>query len=381
MKSVLRGIFCVVLIATGLASCVSTEEVDLVVHNASIFTLNDQNEVFSAMAIRQGRIVEIGPEHQILNKYHADEFLDLRKRPVLPGFVDAASRAHFEYFQNLEREVHDTSWTRLFDQWSSLGYTGITLMDANANYRDQWNRDSIPVRMNLMLHADSLNWQWLNRNGGLPDSLIQLNGLSFMDWSETTTGVFFDSSAEVSIAEIADVLDQMNCWVNLGVHSDSLYKMAQGVYAEVLAEVNDKRWSLTSYSPDRVSPKWLKKHSVLPLIAPVDFRPEKVDWLALWKANHFLAAGSTGMIPQHPMEAYVHLVQAGLDRNESYKALSRYPALLAGWDQCGRLEAGYWADFIITNRDPFNAPLEELTQIEIRRTFVGGKPIYSSSRK
>jgi predicted amidohydrolase YtcJ len=65
------------------------ENVDLIIHNAEIHCLDDLNTVSEAMAIRNGRIIEVGPERQILNKYTANEYVDAENRSVYPGFVDA----------------------------------------------------------------------------------------------------------------------------------------------------------------------------------------------------------------------------------------------------------------------------------------------------
>lgn len=79
------------LIAAGLlvASCYKGESVDLIIHNAKIHTINDQNEVQQAMAIRDGKIVEVGPDRQIQNKYSTDEIIDAGGKDVYPGFTDA----------------------------------------------------------------------------------------------------------------------------------------------------------------------------------------------------------------------------------------------------------------------------------------------------
>jgi len=69
------------------------EEADLVVHNAVIHTLGEGSRTFQAMAIRNGRIVELGAERQILNKYRTDEKLDAAGQHVYPGFIDG--HCHF----------------------------------------------------------------------------------------------------------------------------------------------------------------------------------------------------------------------------------------------------------------------------------------------
>lgn len=66
------------------------EDVDLIIHNARIHTMVDgDDKVYDAIAIKDGKIVEIGPERQILNKYSAKEYVDAEKKDVYPGWVDA----------------------------------------------------------------------------------------------------------------------------------------------------------------------------------------------------------------------------------------------------------------------------------------------------
>lgn len=81
------GIFALLLVV--LTSCFKGKSVDLIIHNAQIHTMNDKAEVFEAMAIKDGKIVELGAERQILNKYTADEEIDAAGKDVYPGFTDA----------------------------------------------------------------------------------------------------------------------------------------------------------------------------------------------------------------------------------------------------------------------------------------------------
>ena len=67
------------------------QKVDLIIHNAAIHCLDDANTTGQALAILDGRIVEVGPERQILNKYRSDETIDAQGKEVYPGFTDGAS--------------------------------------------------------------------------------------------------------------------------------------------------------------------------------------------------------------------------------------------------------------------------------------------------
>ena len=89
----IRFTLVVVFVLTTIFSCVKFRTADLVIHNARIYTVNESFEVAQAMAIRDGKIIAIGKEHEIMNKYRPDEIIDAETRPIYPGFIDA--HCHF----------------------------------------------------------------------------------------------------------------------------------------------------------------------------------------------------------------------------------------------------------------------------------------------
>jgi predicted amidohydrolase YtcJ len=82
-----------VLILILASSCMKSIDCDLVIHNAKIYSMDDGEEVYEAMAIKDGKILELGPERQILNKYSYTESYDAELKPIYPGFIDA--HCHF----------------------------------------------------------------------------------------------------------------------------------------------------------------------------------------------------------------------------------------------------------------------------------------------
>jgi len=75
------------------SSCMKSIDCDLVIHNAKIYSMDAGEEVYEAMAIKDGKILELGPERQILNKYSYTESYDAQLQPIYPGFIDA--HCHF----------------------------------------------------------------------------------------------------------------------------------------------------------------------------------------------------------------------------------------------------------------------------------------------
>ncbi len=89
------------------------EDVDLIVHNAQIWSSDPQVTRAEAFAVREGTIIEIGAERQILNKYRADQVYDAGKRFIYPGFIDA--HCHFlGYGRNLAQA--DLTDTKSFEE-------------------------------------------------------------------------------------------------------------------------------------------------------------------------------------------------------------------------------------------------------------------------
>lgn len=66
---------------------------DLIVHNGSIYTIDDQFRKAEAFAVENGRFIAVGTDEEILGKYQADHIINLQGAPVYPGFIDA--HAHF----------------------------------------------------------------------------------------------------------------------------------------------------------------------------------------------------------------------------------------------------------------------------------------------
>ena len=68
------------------------DKVDLIVHNATVYTLDDIAGKASAFVIDEGKFVAVGGD-ELIDKYDAKKVLDLQKLPVYPGFID--SHCHF----------------------------------------------------------------------------------------------------------------------------------------------------------------------------------------------------------------------------------------------------------------------------------------------
>ncbi len=74
------------------SSCIH-QRVDLIIHHAQIYTVNNEFTTAEAMAIQDGKIVAIGLNDDILKEYQSDSIVNAKGAAVYPGFIDA--HAHF----------------------------------------------------------------------------------------------------------------------------------------------------------------------------------------------------------------------------------------------------------------------------------------------
>ncbi|MBV2226336.1 MAG: amidohydrolase [Sphingobacterium mizutaii] len=74
-------------------SCTTNKQIDLIVYNAKVYTVDSLFSTVEAFAVNNGVIVELGDSQDLLNKYDAKEKLDVKGKFIYPGFYDA--HAHF----------------------------------------------------------------------------------------------------------------------------------------------------------------------------------------------------------------------------------------------------------------------------------------------
>lgn len=103
MKHIKYSIFSVLMLFL-ISSCYQGDTADLIIHNAKIYSCDSNFGVYQAMAIRDGKILQVGPEREILNGYDCDHIIDAELRPIYPGFYDA--HCHFLAYAKTLREVN-----------------------------------------------------------------------------------------------------------------------------------------------------------------------------------------------------------------------------------------------------------------------------------
>ena len=107
MRTPFSLIFCFIL----FISC-SSYDADLIIHNASIYTVNNSFDTATAVVVKDGKFIAVGGQ-DLLNQYNARSLVDLNGFPVYPGFIDA--HCHFYNFGLLQDQL-DLSGTKSFEE-------------------------------------------------------------------------------------------------------------------------------------------------------------------------------------------------------------------------------------------------------------------------
>lgn len=195
-----------------ISGCTFKSEVaDMIVHNGKIITLDFENSKGQAVAVRDGKVLEVGPNRAILNKYQAEEYIDLRGGVIMPGLMDA--HAHLVGYADglLEAnlvgssswgeavrrmEIHQAEWP--FEWGIGRGWD-----------QNDWSLQSFPTRKELDSifpetpiameridgHAMVVNEKALQLAGIISGELPQVEGGEILlDEKGEPTGVLIDNA-------------------------------------------------------------------------------------------------------------------------------------------------------------------------------------------
>ncbi len=87
-------------ILSAMISCSNKNQVDLIVTNANVYTVDNAFSKAESFAVKSGKIVAVGTESEILEKYTSSQVFNAEGKFVYPGFNDA--HCHFNgYAVNL----------------------------------------------------------------------------------------------------------------------------------------------------------------------------------------------------------------------------------------------------------------------------------------
>lgn len=106
-----KRILLIVLIIS-FASC-KQQEADLIITNATIYTVNADFSTAQAFAVKDGKFLAVGTAKEIIENYTAKETVDAQGQTIVPGLIDA--HCHF-YGLGLQQQKVNLQGTKSFDE-------------------------------------------------------------------------------------------------------------------------------------------------------------------------------------------------------------------------------------------------------------------------
>lgn len=204
------------LVIISFAAYSQKQKVDLLVYNATVYTVNSSFSIAEAMVIKDGKIIAIGKTNDLQQKYDAKEKIDVQGKFIYPGFIDA--HAHFVGYGNSLQRVNlvDTkSWdevlkrTKEFAEKNPDGWIQGRGWDQN-----DWTVKEFPTNENLnelfpgrsvLLtridgHAAIANQKALDMAGIKPG--VKLIGGEVEVKNDKLTGILIDNAVDLVSVKI-----------------------------------------------------------------------------------------------------------------------------------------------------------------------------------
>lgn len=240
-------IYCLAILL-GLISCSQKTTIDLLVYNAKIYTVDSSFSMAEAMAVKDGKIVEVGTTAALTEKYESSNKVDAQGKFIYPGFIDA--HAHF-YRYGLGLQTADlvgtTSWEEIlqklqaFNQQNNSDSTSWLI--GRGWDQNDWDLKEFPSKEGLdelfpnqpvLLtrvdgHAAIVNQKALDLAGIKPGQTI--TGGTFEVRNGKLTGILIDNAIDLVSAKIPDATpDQI---------ANSLMQGQENCFAVGLTTVDD----------------------------------------------------------------------------------------------------------------------------------------------
>jgi predicted amidohydrolase YtcJ len=112
-----RKYYCLYFLLFNVYSYSQKTKVDLVVYNATLYTVDSAFSIVQSMAIKDGKIIAVSRSNNLLKNYDAKEKLNASGKFIYPGFIDA--HAHFLGYGTSLRLVDltgTTSWDAIIQK-------------------------------------------------------------------------------------------------------------------------------------------------------------------------------------------------------------------------------------------------------------------------
>lgn len=201
-----------------LCSSFTKNTADLIVKNATIYTVNEKFEKASVLVVLNGKFIAVGG-NELLKKYQSKELIDAKRKYIYPGFIDA--HCHFtgyaldKYKLNLYGTI---SYNEMLEKIVSYSKTnkrqwieGRMWSDSKWNDKDGISKTALdklfpnqPVfLLRIDAHAALCNQKALDIAGVTKDTKVE--GGEIQVTNNLLTGLLFDNAIDLVKSKIPSV--------------------------------------------------------------------------------------------------------------------------------------------------------------------------------
>lgn len=223
-----------------LVQCTTNKEVDLIVYNAKVYTVDSIFSQKEAFAIKGGVFVDIGSSEEIRGKYVAKEVIDADGKAIYPGFYDA--HAHFLMLADILGRVNlngAKSYDEVIDRLRRYAETNPDKKWIIGGGWDQnlWKDKSFPTKDSLdkyfpetpiflsrsdyhtaLVNSKALDIAQLDTTLAVPGGLIAVDSLGNL------TGILMDNAMEL-VSRHIPIMDDHQLLSGLRNAQDSLFSV------------------------------------------------------------------------------------------------------------------------------------------------------------
>ncbi len=330
MKNSLSLLLCAVL----LASCgeLRQKEADLILHNATVYTVNTAFTKAEAVAVKNGKIIDVGAEREILNRYQSQNKIDCKRAFVYPGL-------HTEVYARFQKDFDMPALNKLAE-------SGVT---STAIYGGK--------KLPALLRADS---SVLTKNTTYYPADVETFERLHDDAERryNLSGIFTENLKRVKINET------ITKGIPLHVYQ-SPADTALKVLAQYVSGTNDERRALHIKPNDNLEHKGLLRQNTV--IPAAHYLHKQLPELLEENKILVLTGGK-------PIERFQGAVASRLTPRDALRALTIWPAILHfNESKTGSIEKGKNADFTILNTDLVG---ENQVTPKVLYTIIHGKTVY-----
>lgn len=124
------------------------KNVDMIVYNAKVYTVNENFGVASSFAVKNGKFFDVGGD-EIIEKYYSKNILNLNGKVVLPGLIDA--HCHF-YGLGQKQQLIDLVGTNSFDEIIErlvANRNGKSIIKGSGWDQNDWTNKEFPTKKKI----------------------------------------------------------------------------------------------------------------------------------------------------------------------------------------------------------------------------------------